>query len=316
MTIIISLAITLIAIEGAARAFVTFIKPNIMILDDSLGWTHRRSASRTYQVEGHAAHVETNELGLRGPIYRDASNKRRVLVLGDSFVDAFEVSNEELFTAILDGLRSDLEVVNAGVGGFGTVQQRLRLEELAPIVRPELVLLMVYPNDLTDNVMPFYGGIGPRPYLHDSFQERPITWDPFDPLLLPVPGKRWLHRHSIAAYLIRNRIWLPLREPVIGPYVVNYRNLVPIDTKWRALEYVLDQFSGDYELVIAALPKKASLIDQDREFTSQLESVATKNGLRFLPLDTVLEPYHFYEQDIHWNTLGHEAVANYLAEVL
>jgi hypothetical protein len=162
---VLSVTITLISLEGAVRLFVAVVTPSVMTLDDEIGWRHRPNVRRSYTTDGVTAVVETNELGMRGPVYTGLSQRKRVLILGDSFADGLEVSNDELFSILWNRARPDLEIVNAGVGGYGTVQEMSVLRRLEPTIRPDLCVLMVYVNDPTDNVMPFYATIGPRPYV-------------------------------------------------------------------------------------------------------------------------------------------------------
>ncbi len=182
--IVISVGVGLLMCEGAIRLWVMSVAPNLMVLDHELGWTHRRNVRRTYHVEGVDAVVDMNELGLRGTVYTGPSQHQRVLVLGDSFADGLEVSNEDLFSVIWDRHRPDLEVVNAGVGGYGTLQALLRLRQLESLIRPDLCVLMVFDNDLSDNIMPFYPSIGARPYVDGQGEIKPARWELFEPLLL------------------------------------------------------------------------------------------------------------------------------------
>ncbi len=306
----------LLASEGLARLFVKFVRPNVMILDEDLGWKHRANARRIFENEGHFATVETNDLGLRGPLYRGPSQGRRVLILGDSFSDGLEVSNDELFSTVLGRLRPDLEVVNAGVGGYGTVQELLLLRRLELVVRPDLCVLMVYVNDLTDNVMPFYEGIGPQPYVDTAGRLRNIDWVPFEALLLPLPGARFLHKHSVVSYLVRNRIWLPVRNFELNTYIQGWRGAVPMETKWALLERLIGTVAQGRKLVVVALPTKEDVATNNTDFSIRLERLARRVGVKFIGLQPALQVQHFFMRDIHWNVAGHQAVASYLSLAL
>jgi hypothetical protein len=54
--------------------------------------------------------------------------------------------------------------MNAGVGGYSTVQEFLYLQDEGMKFSPDLVLLMVFENDFTDNCLSYYPAFGPRPY--------------------------------------------------------------------------------------------------------------------------------------------------------
>lgn len=115
------------------------------------GWT---------KAPEYTTYFRTNSLGLRGP--EVSPDKRadvyRVLVLGDSFVEAAQVAEEYSFVQRLErSLNAKappkrVEVLNAGIGGWGTGQQMLYLQQEGPRLQPDLVLLVFYPgNDVANN---------------------------------------------------------------------------------------------------------------------------------------------------------------------
>ena len=88
--------------------------------------------------------------------YEKPADARRVLVLGDSFVEAVQVEAGLTLTAHLESLLhrdgSPTEVINAGVGGFGTAQEWLFFREEGHRYQPDLVLLVFYlGNDVRNN---------------------------------------------------------------------------------------------------------------------------------------------------------------------
>ncbi len=82
----------------------------------------------------------------------------RVLVLGDSFMEALQVRFDSSFPALLErGLaaesRNPIEVVSAGVGGWGTAEQLRYLTDYGLSWSPDLVLIMMtLHNDISDNL--------------------------------------------------------------------------------------------------------------------------------------------------------------------
>lgn len=114
--------------------------------------------------------IEINSDGFRGPevaLNRPAGSYR-IALLGDSFIAAFEVPFEqsvgELLGRRLSALRgTPVEVLNFGVGGYGTTQELLTLQHEVWKYSPDLVLLAVTTgNDIFDNELPLSRGY--RPY--------------------------------------------------------------------------------------------------------------------------------------------------------
>ena len=118
---------------------------------------HLPSFQYTYTRPGFSNLVSYNALGLRGP---DVSANRdpgvpRVLFLGDSFVEGKQVADAEVLTAVLERIAREhgrpLDVINAGVAGYGTAEEILLWDRLGASLRPDIVLLGFYPNDVRNN---------------------------------------------------------------------------------------------------------------------------------------------------------------------
>ena len=65
-----------------------------MIADDDLYYRHKSHLDQTYQ----GVSVKTNELGMRDqPILEKKQDELRIVFLGDSFVEAYQVEIEDNF---------------------------------------------------------------------------------------------------------------------------------------------------------------------------------------------------------------------------
>jgi lysophospholipase L1-like esterase len=120
------------------------------------GWAlapGRRALQRTLD---YAVPVAINEQGLRDRPhdYEPAPGVFRIVILGDSFMEAYQVELEDSLPARLESALAGrgVEVVNLGVGGYGTAQQLLQLREDGLRYRPDLVVLAFYAgNDVQNN---------------------------------------------------------------------------------------------------------------------------------------------------------------------
>jgi len=103
-----------------------------------------------------AYEVQINALGLRGPeIARTPPPGRtRILALGDSMTFGFYLEESHTWPARLEALlRSegrDVEVVNAGVGGWTISSETLFLEQRALALAPAHVVVAFCANDIAD----------------------------------------------------------------------------------------------------------------------------------------------------------------------
>lgn len=93
---------------------------------------------------------QTNSLGLRDDEV-GAKRGNRILVLGDSHSCGYGVERPHLFADLLQD-RLQVEVVNAGVGGFDIIHQVHYFRSEGRKLQPDLVVYALYlNNDLTGN---------------------------------------------------------------------------------------------------------------------------------------------------------------------
>jgi hypothetical protein len=152
------LAFAIGALEVGLR--VLYPNPKILVADERLGLRPQPNLDVLKTFGGHerVVRISTNSRGLRGPEIagEPRPGARRILALGDSFTLGHAVTYEEAWPAQLEralGERAAVEVVNAGVSGYGTGQQLLLYRELAPVVRPDAVVLaFAVVNDVLDNL--------------------------------------------------------------------------------------------------------------------------------------------------------------------
>jgi hypothetical protein len=123
-------------------------------VDAELGWratenyrhedTRESSDGRPYAVK-----ISQNQQGFR--IFgQRSSGKPRVFVVGDSFTQATEVSDDKTYYSIMARLL-DLEIFAYGVGGYGSLQEWLIFDKYFDFVNPHLVLWQYSTNDFINN---------------------------------------------------------------------------------------------------------------------------------------------------------------------
>jgi hypothetical protein len=132
------------------------------------GWTLRAAAAAWQTSEGRAF-VRVNRWGYRGGDWTrvKASGTLRIAVLGDSFVEAQQVAQQDTACSVIQrdlaemlptfargpykGIRR-VELLNFGVDGYGTAQEFLTLVEDVWQYSPDIVVLAFFPgNDVRNN---------------------------------------------------------------------------------------------------------------------------------------------------------------------
>ena len=149
--------------------------------DPDLGWTldpvHRRVAG-------------LNSRGFRSPEVgrTKPEGTRRLLNLGDSFSAGMNVAYGRTYPGLLaDRLNQNgesWEVINLAVGDWGTNQQLIALDTLGLDMKPDVVVLQVFPfNDLCNNSVQLAHTCSMqdlfRPYLNPAVPDlEPVFLDP------------------------------------------------------------------------------------------------------------------------------------------
>lgn len=136
---------------------------------------------------GYRVPVRINGFGLRGG---EPGAGPRWLAVGDSFTIAVQVAEEQTFEARL-GPALGVEVLNAGVDGYSTVQATRRYLALDDAVRAEAVILTYFlGNDFVDNER--------IPHLLDAGPPPPGAVGHPRVVAASTPITRFLLRHSMA----------------------------------------------------------------------------------------------------------------------
>lgn len=216
-----SLALTVAAIEGGARLWARrlggdagSVRDPLLRFDASLGWSKPPGRQAVLQRTEYRTQIRINSRGLRGPevAYEKPAGVRRVLLLGDSFVEGYTVEEPATVASVLqDALRANdsaWEVLNGGTHGWSTDQEYLFWRGEAARYRPDDVVLFFYYNDLAGNVTadgkprfePDPGG-GLR--LANSPVPRPPAGEAQEDLARPFYIQPW--RGSMALRLLSNR---------------------------------------------------------------------------------------------------------------
>lgn len=103
-----------------------------------------------------------------------SSDKKKILILGDSFTQDIQVSNGEEWYSYLEKSYPNTEFFVYGSGGYSSLQEYMVLDSYIDKINPDVILWQFCGNDYSDNYYPFdrkiYGrnNLGYRPYLENG----------------------------------------------------------------------------------------------------------------------------------------------------
>ena len=165
--VVVSVAVGLTVVEIAARLYllgsVSVQSAHYIRLrqpDPTLGWKLKPNLDVWLRTIDYSVRFQTNSKGFNDVehSYQRSADDIRIVVLGDSFMEAYQVPRQDSFVFQLSNALSGKldgktpEVINLGVGGFGTTQEYLMLKEEGARYEPDIVLLAWLPaNDVRNN---------------------------------------------------------------------------------------------------------------------------------------------------------------------
>jgi|GEM_PF-3139349 len=120
---------------------------SLLIEDELLGSKLKPNARENAVCSDFEVSYETNDLGLRDDPLRE-SDEFRILFLGDSQTFGWGVPFGERFTERIEQNIPGVQVINAGVPGYGIHQMKLWLEHHGFDLKPDLVVLTFIYQDL------------------------------------------------------------------------------------------------------------------------------------------------------------------------
>lgn len=180
LVLLVNLLLILVLGEIVSRVFPQlFDKPppfNTAVLDAKLGWLQKGN----YQYEGKQASLNKELYPVKLSYEKNGFRKYaaskdslpRILILGDSFTQAIEVSDGKVYYDYLE--RESLSRVYAyGVAGYGTLQEYMILDKYVDEIQPDVVVIQFCSNDFIDNDLEmeqnasYQVGLW-RPYLQEN----------------------------------------------------------------------------------------------------------------------------------------------------
>jgi len=335
VAIVFSLVVTALLGEVALRLFdpgggkPVAERARFCRFDHDLGWAPLENITR---AEGGNL-VHQNQFGLRGPDEmrpNKTSGKKRVLVLGDSYVWGYGVDQAKLFSAP-EVHGNDEEILNFGVSGYGTDQEYLYyLLKGEKFDVDQVVLAFTAYNDVANN-------LASKQYSY------------LKPYFTLNKGELVLHNDHVRNSRVRNffrrldrecRVWNLVSQGLHGLTITIHpkrrqkhaeENIVVSDGDRAGIELTLALVNKLKEAVatrhaefyVVFIPHKKRIekrLPVNHPFVPLIAAGLTQMGVRYR------EPYPeflrsamaggelFTPRDNHFNTAGHALFANFVTD--
>ena len=321
LAVLLSTVVALVLLEVLLRVEYTLrqrYKPSLAFVADDLGWLPTPDLTTSFFKRGYGeVQYSTNRYGFRR-VGHPTGGETRVWAVGDSTTQAYQVSDDETYYAVLAKLEPSLETFGYGVGGYGTVQQAMALERFWDRVEPDVVVWQMCANDWINNDWELESASNE----HNNHMARPYLIDGRIELRHPDGYLGWLARRSLlvrriavlrtslrkrtrgsieaelnAAHPAVRRVVASTREAIERitgrhPDVLFLSFFVPSPERYEWEAEVWEEVCGLADL--ECLPEGGEAVEAARRAGAKVDG----------------------GEDPHWNAAGHEIVARTILERL
>jgi len=288
--------------------------------------------------------IQTNSFGMRD---REHALKKepstfRILVLGDSFMEALQVKFDDSFPSLLEkqlqkSMGRFVEVINASVSGWGTDDELTYLVREGARFEPDLIIVaMTLHNDVSDNLVEEY-----HEFEDGVLVERPISLVPWPSFAL-LKIKEWLAANSQMYQVVLRAIRsnrTSTEADSLNSHVIDLLRRAPsqhLGKGWRMTQQLFKKLLAagsamNARVVVVLLPlgvqvypdafrellAEASIQEEELDLEAP-QQVMVKFGREVgLPIIDLLPDFRqartrcscslYVESDGHWNERGHLA---------
>jgi len=327
-------------------------------LDKVLGWVQKSNLDVSERTDfGWIVHFQTNEDGLTpATAKRTKTNDRmRIMIFGDSIVVGRSVPQDKTISAQLEQLLQskniNAEVINAGVQGYATDQTLLRMIQLLPLYKPDIVIYGLCQNDFLGNqASEDHGQAKPVYKILEHGEIEMVSPVLKDKIYSGGSGlKKWIQYSALYRYLqpgfLKLRMMLGRLNSQItvvpdelDEFYYNKQSLNKIN--WKLFKYLLNQMemvskANGAQFLFYAHPSlhevwepyiknieeifKIKLWQYDKyAIELQLTMIANEQNIVFIPMINWFwkheseGPFHLLPRDPHSNQNGYRLIAENL----
>jgi len=296
------------------------------------GLQNRPNAAGYKRTSEFSVHVRVNSKGLRGAEidYPKPPGTFRTLVLGDSFMFALQVAEEDTFVTHLGnrldqtaGVDTTFETINGGADGWSTVNEYVWLTTEGYRYDPDLVVLMFYagndPGENADRVLAVAPGgrVLPREAEASSWQDVRLALSErsrlYNLLEFGVLAKMQSSPDALGSTKEQERVRDPGED----------RKERGWDLSESLLSLVRDYCAErDIGLMVVGIPPLVKVTKDERD-PSPLAEIGERLGV---PTIDLLDQFRqgtpeqrdalYFPKNQHWTEEGHEQAARIVAAEL
>ena len=284
--------------------------------------------------------VRTNSMGLASPeipAARPAPDALRVLTTGDAFTMPEGLNYEQSFPALLDSALTQclaprpVQVINAGVTGYGPLEEEPQFDELGALYHPDIVVHEFFVNDWSDITVAAderrqgIGLTGRRLTRGSLLGHSDLAANArllYERIVSALTGQiSATQRYKLLLDYYRtgpNPLYSAANIDRMTQFIAHFRDSARADGGTLVIFYTPGGVTVLPHNQIAYLPPSgipltdAAHYDLRRPFTA-LQRITDSLGVPLVDLTAPLQAYRpqpvYYPNQWHWNAAGHRAAA-------
>ena len=298
--------------------------------DDDIGYVLTPDFDGEFRGAEFRVSVRTNNTGLRGIDLRPlAKNSVRILCLGDSFTWGWGVNDNETYPAELEKLlqirypRLDVQVLNAGVSGYGTDEELEFLKKRGADLKPDIVISQFFSgNDFDDNRHAASRSTEIRDgmlfQIHQTVSQQQPAW---------LKTVNWLKQRSHLAHMVSNRIgYLAMGLGLLDELERPLSKYFTEEDGRRATDHLIEISKVAHNLgarmLFVFVPEKIQVLSRPQDplraaaLVQEAAMIADVPSIDLTPELVKTENLDklYFVQDAHWTSKGHKWMAQILSE--
>ncbi len=315
-------------------------------IDPVVGVWHNPNASIRHVTSDFDVTYRSNSYGAQDIERRKKSGaSRRVVVLGDSYVEGFGVAREDRFTELLEK-RTGIEHLNFGSSGdFGSIQEWLLYDYLASTFDHTDVFVFMLPfNDFSDNNPQNFPAKRYRPYLRKTdtgfevyypvtFEQRQLVFRDWGKIIKNTIDNHWYLANLLrwTTRQIKQKGQAKSKEPVtVGNHYDRFQD-IDLERLLFSFEQIVEK-AGSCRVTFFTIPSRDDYYwAKQKGCNFRLTQRLTKFAERFphvqyidlLPLFLAharehkldYDDYH-HAHDGHWSAKGHALIADLIYQAV
>ncbi len=300
--------------EVGLRLFVDQETKRLAVYDPDLGWRGRPGGRGVYIRSADDIRVpfRYNNLGFRDEdVGAKAENERRLMLVGDSFIENLEVEYPRTFPALIEaGLQERPDpwsVATVGSQGYSTAQELRAFRKYAGQVDPDWVLLFFYcGNDFEDNQRHNFAFLDENQKLQLP-ENKEATWK-----IQSKRFQRWLYESSHVVFLLKNKLQ-SVTEIEIAPAS---KSVAEADETYKReiTSQLLSQMAADVRAFgvpfgVVVIPFRDDLVAGRHERRQFVTETCRQHDIPCLDLGEHVGQDDYFETDVHFNDQGHQRVS-------